>query len=30
VVHGLAVKNIDALANPDALEHFRSLDELAS
>jgi hypothetical protein len=22
--------NIDALANPDALEHFRSLDELAS
>jgi acetoacetyl-CoA synthetase len=30
VVHGLAVKNIDALANPQALEHFRSLDELAS
>jgi acetoacetyl-CoA synthetase len=30
VVHGLAVKNIDALANPHALEHFRHLDELAS
>ena len=30
VVHGLAVKNVDALANPDALEHFRNLDELAS
>jgi acetoacetyl-CoA synthetase len=30
VVHGLPVKNIDALANPHALEHFRSLDELAS
>jgi acetoacetyl-CoA synthetase len=30
VVHGLPVKNIDALANPDALEHFRNLDELAS
>ena len=24
------VKNIDALANPNALEHFRNLDELAS
>lgn len=30
VVHGLPVKNIDALANPNALEHFRSLDELAT
>jgi acetoacetyl-CoA synthetase len=30
VVHGLPVKNIDALANPDAPEHFRNLDELAS
>jgi acetoacetyl-CoA synthetase len=30
VVHGLPVKNIDALANPQALEHFRNLDELAS
>jgi acetoacetyl-CoA synthetase len=30
VVHGLPVKNIDALANPNALEHFRNLDELAS
>ena len=30
VVHGLPVKNIDALANPHALEHFRNLDELAS
>ena len=30
VVHGLTVKNLDALANPEALEHFRNLDELAS
>jgi len=30
VVHGLPVKNVDALANPHALEHFRNLDELAS
>jgi acetoacetyl-CoA synthetase len=30
VVHGLPVKNVDALANPNALEHFRNLDELAS
>jgi acetoacetyl-CoA synthetase len=30
VIHGLAVKNTDALANPQALEHFRDLDELAS
>jgi len=29
-VHGLPVKNIDTLANPGALEHFRNLDELAS
>ena len=30
VVHGLPVKNMDALANPEALEHFKNLDELAS
>jgi acetoacetyl-CoA synthetase len=30
VVHGLPVKNTDALANPNALEHFRNLEELAS
>jgi acetoacetyl-CoA synthetase len=30
VVHGLPVKNVDALANPAALEHFRNLDELAN
>jgi acetoacetyl-CoA synthetase len=29
VVHGLPVKNIDALANPNALKHFRNLDELS-
>jgi acetoacetyl-CoA synthetase len=29
VVHGLPVKNLDALANPGALEHFKNLDELA-
>ena len=28
VVHGLPVKNVDALANPGALEHFRDLPEL--
>jgi acetoacetyl-CoA synthetase len=28
VIHGLPVKNRDALANPDALEHFRDLPEL--
>jgi acetoacetyl-CoA synthetase len=28
VIHGLPVKNLDALANPDALEHFRDLPEL--
>jgi acetoacetyl-CoA synthetase len=30
VVHGRAVKNIEALANPEALEHFRNRPELAS
>jgi len=29
VVHGRAVKNADALANPEALEHFRDRPELA-
>jgi acetoacetyl-CoA synthetase len=29
VVHGESVKNIDALANPAALENFRNLAELA-
>jgi acetoacetyl-CoA synthetase len=28
VVHGVAVKNVEALANPDALEHFRDRAEL--
>jgi acetoacetyl-CoA synthetase len=28
VVHGLEVKNIEALANPDALEQYRDRDEL--
>jgi len=28
VVHGRAVKNLEALANPEALEHFRSRPEL--
>jgi acetoacetyl-CoA synthetase len=28
VIHGEAVKNKDALANPEALEHFRDLEEL--
>ena len=28
-IHGRAVQNIDALANPRALEHFRDLPELA-
>jgi acetoacetyl-CoA synthetase len=28
VLHGLPVKNVDALANPGALEHFRDLPEL--
>ncbi|MDH4017299.1 MAG: acetoacetate--CoA ligase, partial [Actinomycetota bacterium] len=30
VVHGRAVKNVEALANPEALEQFRDRDELAS
>jgi acetoacetyl-CoA synthetase len=29
VVHGEAVKNTEALANPDALEHYRDIAELA-
>jgi acetoacetyl-CoA synthetase len=27
-VHGQAVKNLEALANPEALEHFRNRAEL--
>jgi acetoacetyl-CoA synthetase len=30
VIHGRPVRNIDALANPQALEHFRDRPELAS
>ena len=30
VIHGRPVKNDDALANPQALEHFRNLPELAT
>jgi acetoacetyl-CoA synthetase len=30
VVHGRPVKNVEALANPSALEHFRNLAELAT
>ncbi len=30
VIHGRPVKNVDSLANPEALEHFRDLPELAS
>ncbi len=30
VVHGLPIKNLDALANPEALEQFRDRDELKS
>jgi acetoacetyl-CoA synthetase len=30
VVHGAPVKNLDALANPEALEHFRDRSELKS
>jgi acetoacetyl-CoA synthetase len=30
VIHGLPVKNVDALANPGSLEHFRNLPELSS
>ena len=29
VIHGRTVKNVDSLANPEALEHFRDLPELA-
>jgi acetoacetyl-CoA synthetase len=29
VIHGQPVKNADALANPEALEHFRNLPDLA-
>jgi acetoacetyl-CoA synthetase len=30
VVHGRTVKNVEALANPQALEHFRGRVELQS
>jgi acetoacetyl-CoA synthetase len=30
VIHGLPVKNVDALANPQALEYFRDLPDLRS
>jgi len=30
IVHGRAVKNKEALANPDALENFRDLPELSA
>jgi acetoacetyl-CoA synthetase len=30
VVEGRPVKNVEALANPDALEHFRNLPELTA
>src|SRR6185436_1602365 len=30
VVHGQAVKNVEALANPEALEHLRGRPELVS
>jgi acetoacetyl-CoA synthetase len=30
VIHGLPVKNVEALANPGALEYFRELPELSS
>jgi acetoacetyl-CoA synthetase len=30
VIHGLPVKNVDALANPQALEHFRDLLDLTT
>lgn len=29
VIHGRPVRNVDALANPEALEYFRNLEELA-
>jgi acetoacetyl-CoA synthetase len=28
IIHGLPVKNVDALANPQSLEHFRDLPDL--
>jgi acetoacetyl-CoA synthetase len=30
VIHGRSVKNLDALANPDALAHFRNLHDLTT
>jgi len=30
VVHGRAIKNVEALANPEALEHFRARPELST
>ena len=30
VIHGRPVKNTDALANPQSLDHFRNLPELES
>ena len=30
VVHGRPVKNVEALANPEALEHFRNLQALSA
>jgi len=30
VVHGETVKNTEALANPDALRHFRDIPELGT
>ncbi len=29
VIHGRQVRNLDALANPEALAHFRDREELA-
>jgi len=29
-VHGAAVKNVEALANPEALDYFRNRNELLS
>jgi acetoacetyl-CoA synthetase len=28
VIHGKPVKNTEALANPEALDHFRNLEQL--
>ena len=30
IVHGETVRNVEALANPEALDHFRDRDELAT